>query len=70
MPVDNDAITFEKYCDHCPGWIKPLIEKAGFFCVYDMIDRKIPRCREYIYADKLKAEAKQKELEATSALLG
>ena len=65
--LDNDAAPCEKYCDHCQGWIKPLIEKAGYFCVYDIIDRKIPQCREYIYADRKKAEAKQKELNGPRA---
>jgi hypothetical protein len=62
--LDNDATPCEKYCDHCQGWIKPLIKKAGFFVVYDIIDRKIPRCREYIFADAAKAEAKQMEVDA------
>jgi len=60
--LDNDAGPFEKYCDHCPGWIKPLIEKSGYYVVYNMIDRKIPRCQVYIYKDKAKVEAKKKEL--------
>ncbi len=62
--LDNDAEPCERYCDHCPGWVKPLIAKAGYYCVYDIIDRKIPKCREYIFADKEKAEAKQREIDA------
>ena len=61
--LDNDAKPCEKYCDHCAGWIGPLLKKAGYFNVYDIIDRKIPQCRAYIYADRTKAEAKQMEID-------
>jgi hypothetical protein len=50
--LDNDAAPCDKYCDHCRGWIQPLIEKAGFHCVYDIIDRRIPRCRMTIYHNR------------------
>ena len=48
--MDNDAGAFERYCDHCPGWVIPLLEKAGFHCDYDMIDRSRPQCRMTIFA--------------------
>lgn len=47
--MDNDAGAFSRYCDHCPGWIIPLLEKAGFYCDYDIIDRTVPQCRITIY---------------------
>ncbi len=47
--MDNDAGACEKYCDHCPGWIIPLLEKAGYRCEYNLIGRKIPRCQMKIY---------------------
>jgi hypothetical protein len=47
--MDNDAGAFPRYCDHCPGWVVPLIEKAGFRCEYDMIDRAVPQCRLTVY---------------------
>ena len=47
--TDNDAGAFSRYCDHCPGWVLPLLEKAGFNCEYDMIDRTVPQCRMTIY---------------------
>ncbi len=47
--MDNDAGACEKYCDHCPGWIIPLLEKAGYRCEYNLIGRQIPRCRMKIY---------------------
>lgn len=43
--LDNDAKPFERYCDHCPGWIVPLINKAGLKIEYDIMDRKKPQCR-------------------------
>ena len=46
---DNDAGAFCRYCDHCPGWVIPLLEKAGFCCEYDIIDRTLPQCRMRIY---------------------
>ncbi len=47
--MDNDAGAFARYCDHCPGWVIPLLEKAGFHCDYDMIDRSRPQCRMTIF---------------------
>ena len=46
---DNDAGAFIRYCDHCPGWVIPLLEKAGFRCEFDIIDRTRPQCRINIY---------------------
>ncbi len=50
--MDNDAGAFPLYCDHCAGWIKPLMEKRGYFCVYDIISRTEPRCVMRIYKDR------------------
>ncbi len=47
--LDNDAGAFSRYCDHCPGWVIPLLEKAGYQCEYDIIDRAVPQCRMTIY---------------------
>jgi hypothetical protein len=57
--LDNDAAPCEKYCDHCPGWIKPLLKKAGFNCDYNIIDRKLPQCHICIYPEDAGASAKQ-----------
>ena len=46
---DNDAGAFPRYCDHCPGWIIPLLEKAGYCCEYNIIDRTLPQCCMKIY---------------------
>ncbi len=47
--LDNDAEACEKYCDHCPGWVIPLLEKAGYVCEYNLVDRREPVCRMRIY---------------------
>ncbi len=47
--IDNDAGPSLKYCDHCPGWVIPLIEKAGYICEYNIIDRQLPQCQMRIY---------------------
>ena len=60
--VDNDAGACPEYCNHCPGWILPLMTKAGFYAVYNLIDRKIPRCEMFVYAEKEKARSKASSL--------
>lgn len=59
--VDNDAGACPEYCNHCPGWILPLMTKAGFYAVYNLIDRKTPRCEMFVFAEKERA-AKQAAL--------
>lgn len=60
--VDNDAGACPQYCNHCPGWILPVITKAGFFAVYNLIDRQTPRCEMFVYAGKAEASRKASEL--------
>jgi hypothetical protein len=55
--LDNDAGPSPRYCDHCAGWIKPVVEKHGFFVAYDIISRSEPRCILQIFKDKSKAGA-------------
>ena len=62
--LDNDGGACPKYCNHCPGWILPLIRKSGCFAVYNLIDRKIPRCEMFVYLTQEKAQAKAEELTA------
>ena len=38
--------------------------KAGVFAVYNLIDRRAPRCEMFVYLTRGKAEAKRKELTA------
>ena len=60
--VDNDAGACPGYCNHCPGWIMPIMTKAGFYAVYNLIDRKQPRCEMYVFREKDKAISKAGEL--------
>ena len=52
---DNDAGQFEYYCDHCAGWIEPIMNKYGYYLVYDIISRNEPKCMMRVYKDKSKA---------------
>ena len=47
--IDNDAGACLKYCDHCPGWVIPLLEKAGYTCEYNLINRRKPQCQMMIF---------------------
>jgi len=54
--LDNDAAACEWYCDHCMGWVEPVMEAAGLFAVMDMKSRKDPHCVFRVYKDREKAE--------------
>ena len=62
--LDNDAAPCRVYCDHCPGWCGRVIAQAGHFMVYDIVGRTVPKCVQYIYSDRARAEAKYAELVA------
>ena len=53
---DNDAGPFELYCDHCMGWIQPVMEYAGLYAVMNMVSRRKPECVFRVYIDEDKAE--------------
>ena len=61
--IDNDATPSLRYCDHCPGWIAPMILKSGHYYVKDLREPDNPSCESWIYSDRSKAEAKEKELQ-------
>jgi hypothetical protein len=63
--LDNDAEPMGRYCDHCAGWIGPIMDKTGYHLVYDVIDRKKPQCFTRIFKDAAKA----KEAEKSAQLL-
>ena len=31
--LDNDATASLRYCDHCPGWVGPMIRKSGHYYI-------------------------------------
>lgn len=60
--LDNDAGPCHQYCDHCPGWVLPLLTKANVFAVYNLIARDIPKCDMFVYTDRACAKKKFEEL--------
>jgi hypothetical protein len=60
--IDNDAGVCPQYCNHCPGWILPIMTKTGCFAVYNLISRAEPRCMMFVYRDRATAERKKAEL--------
>lgn len=65
--LDNDATPAHRYCDHCAGWIGPIMDKSGYHMVYDVISRTEPRCTLQIYKDAAKARAAEAD---TQLLMG
>jgi hypothetical protein len=63
--MDNDANPMSRYCDHCAGWIGPIMDKLGYHLVYDGIDRQEPRCKMQIFKDRDQA----REAEGQAKLL-
>ena len=55
--LDNDAQPSPLYCDHCAGWVKPVVEKYGYFYASDTVSHTQPVCVMRIYKDKAKADA-------------
>ena len=55
--LDNDATPCELYCDHCMGWVEPVMEAAGLFPAYDIESRCEPHCVLRVYKDRDKARA-------------
>jgi len=53
--MDNDAGQFEYYCDHCAGWVEPIMKKYGYYPVFDIVSRTEPRCVMRVYRSKKKA---------------
>lgn len=47
--LDNDAEPCRSYCNHCPGWVLPVLEKAGYVAQYDLINHAKPCCTSVIY---------------------
>jgi hypothetical protein len=63
--LDNDAGACPKYCDHCNGWLAPLLAKAGLYMIYDPMAPDQPKCRIWIFDDRTVAEQKLVSLPPT-----
>ena len=59
--LDNDAEPFAGYCEHCPGWVGPLMAKCGFYFVDNIMGERVPECRSFMTKDREKAECLLKE---------
>ena len=53
--LDNDAAPSPLYCDHCMGWVEPVMAAAGLHAVLDMESRAGPHCVLRVYADEAAA---------------
>jgi len=64
--LDNDASPCALYCDHCMGWIEPVMKRAGLHVAYDMESRSQPHCVFRVYTDPAQAAefARQAKLPA------
>jgi hypothetical protein len=60
--LDNDAKPSMRYCDHCAGWVGPLIRKAGYYYIQTPGEPDVPTCAKWIYSNKNKALEKMQEL--------
>lgn len=59
--LESDAGTCLSYCNHCPGWVLRVLTKAGYYGVYDIRGRALPRCDLFITQSRALAEKKKKE---------
>lgn len=64
--LDNDAAPSPLYCDHCMGWVEPVMKYAGLYGVMDMKSRSEPRCTFRVYADKEQALAFERKAKLLS----
>lgn len=46
--LDSDAEPCKKYCDHCAGWVLPLMTKCGFYSVRNHFAWNKPECASFI----------------------
>ena len=64
--LDNDATPFRLYCDHCMGWVEPVMQAAGLHAVMDMESRSEPHCVLRVYKDKALADAYEAQAQLPS----
>lgn len=60
--MDNDAAPMGRYCDHCAGWVGPIMDKTGYHLVYDVISRTEPRCVMRVFKDAEQAREAEKHV--------
>lgn len=67
--LDSDATPCKLYCDHCMGWIRPLMAAAGLCAVLDMESRTEPHCVLRVYEDRDKAAEFERQAKLPSLSL-
>lgn len=50
--TDNDAGVMPRYCEHCGGWIEPIMKELGYFPYSDIISPVLPKCQFTIFAKR------------------
>jgi hypothetical protein len=64
--LDNEAAASELYCDHCMGWVEPVMEAAGLYAVMDMESRTEPHCVFRVFRDPALAQAYERQAQLVS----
>ncbi len=64
--LDNDATPCGHYCDHCMGWIQPVMETTGLHAAFDMHSRSEPHCVFRVYANAEQASAFEQQAQLLS----
>ena len=64
--LDNDAEPSPLYCDHCMGWVEPVMQASGLHAVMDMESRVEPHCVFRVYSEEDKADAYEREAKLLS----
>ncbi len=54
--LDSDAASCRKYCDHCSGWVLPLMTKCGFYVVRNHVAWNKAECHSFITQKRRAAE--------------
>ncbi|MFA6930341.1 MAG: hypothetical protein WCT05_08440 [Lentisphaeria bacterium] len=54
--LDSDAAPCRKYCEHCAGWVLPLMTKCGFYVVRNHVAWNKPECASLITESRQAAE--------------
>ena len=64
--LDNDASPCPLYCDHCAGWVEPVMKAGGLYAVMDIHSRSQPHCAFRVYKDNDKAQSYERRAKLVS----
>ncbi len=60
--LHSDGGPAKCYCLHCAGWIAPIMTKAGFYYINDLISLTEPVCDTYVFESREEAEKCRAEI--------